>query len=46
MAFSPISQLSLAGTANATDVLPVTQSSTGPNTGTTRKVTVAQLGAP
>lgn len=38
-----ISQLATASSANATDILPATQSSIGPGTGTTRGVTQAQL---
>lgn len=38
-----ISQLPAAAAAGATDLIPVTQGSTGPLTGTTRKLTVAQL---
>ena len=38
-----ISQLPSAAAWGSTDLFPVTQSSTGPSTGTTRKLTVAQL---
>lgn len=38
-----ISQLATATQANASDILPATQSSVGPGTGTTRGVTQAQL---
>jgi len=38
-----ISQLPSAAAWGGTDLFPVTQSSTGPSTGTTRKLTVAQL---
>ena len=38
-----ISQLPAASSANSTDIFPVVQGSTGPNTGTTYKATVAQL---
>lgn len=38
-----ISQLGAVASVGTTDILPVTQGSTGPLTGTTRKATVAQL---
>ena len=38
-----ISQLPAASSVNSTDIFPVVQGSTGPNTGTTYKATVAQL---
>jgi hypothetical protein len=38
-----ISQLPSAAAWGGTDLFPVTQNSTGPSTGTTRKLTVAQL---
>ena len=38
-----ISQLPAASSANSTDILPVLQGSTGPGTGTTRKITPGQL---
>lgn len=38
-----ISQLGAAASVAAADILPISQGSTGPLTGTTRKVTVAQL---
>ena len=38
-----ISQLPAAATGAATDLIPVLQGSTGPGTGTTRKITPAQL---
>ena len=40
-----ISQLGSAAPASSTDILPVTQGSTGPGTGTTVKMTIAQLAA-
>ena len=42
-----ISQLGAAASVATTDIIPVTQGSTGPGTGTTRKVTMEQaFGAP
>ena len=38
-----ISQLPAASSSNSTDILPVLQGSTGPGTGTTRKITPGQL---
>lgn len=38
-----ISQLGSAASAGSTDIFPVTQGSTGPATGTTRKITLAQI---
>lgn len=38
-----ISQLPAASSVNSTDIFPVVQGSTGPNTGTTYKATVGQL---
>jgi hypothetical protein len=38
-----ISQLPAATAANLTDILPATQGSSGPGTGTTRGVTLAQM---
>ena len=40
-----ISQLPAATSVSATDIVPITQGSTGPGTGTTAKATMEQIGA-